>query len=98
MLMFLDHCNSIRRERLVALEKDLSDTHGVSFSYYSEFEHRRALHKNFSTLTMTLAILLTIALFAVMIATLAHRTDAQVAVKAAASHKGMTVQRSVRTS
>ena len=72
VLMFLDHCNSIRYDRLTALEKDLSDAYDVKFSFYRAFkDKKKPFYKNFSILTWVLVILLTMVLSIAMIATLA---------------------------
>lgn len=66
VLMFLDHCNGIRRTLPCKIEDELREECGVDFAYYKAFSKKRALHKNFSVLTMAMAVVLSVALLLMM--------------------------------
>ena len=68
MLLFLDHCNGIRRTLLCGLEDELAKECGVDFDYYKEFREKRApLYKDFSVLTSAMATVLSIGILLMMV-------------------------------
>ncbi|MHC4633091.1 MAG: RipA family octameric membrane protein [Planctomycetota bacterium] len=68
VLLFLDHCNDTRRNLLCKLEDELSKECDVDFNYYNEFSKKKApLYKNFSALTLAMAVVLSVGILLIMV-------------------------------